>query len=59
VRNETDLGTLTARLVDVVQETMQPESVSLWLKPTETRPGRLRSSGPARSEGGDQSGGGK
>ncbi|MBM2850550.1 MAG: hypothetical protein HW418_3492 [Anaerolineales bacterium] len=59
VRDETDLDKLTARLVEVVQETMQPESVSLWLKPTETRPGRLRSSGPARSEGGDQSGGGK
>jgi hypothetical protein len=58
-RDETDLDKLTTRLVEVVQETMQPESVSLWLKPTETRPGRLRSSGPARSEGGDQSGGGK
>jgi hypothetical protein len=58
-RDETDLDKLTTSLINVVQETMQPESVSLWLKPTETRPGRLRSSGPARSEGGDQSGGGK
>ena len=33
-RDETDLDKLTARLVEVVQETMQPESVSLWLKPT-------------------------
>ena len=33
-RDETDLDTLTSRLVEVVQETMQPESVVLWLKPT-------------------------
>ncbi len=32
VRDETDLDALTAELVRVVQETMQPESVSLWLK---------------------------
>ena len=31
-RDETDLDKLTARLVEVVQETMQPEHVSLWLK---------------------------
>jgi hypothetical protein len=31
-RDETDLDNLTARLVEVVDETMQPESVSLWLK---------------------------
>ena len=33
-RDETDLDKLTARLVEVVDETMQPESVQLWLKPT-------------------------
>ena len=33
-RDETDLDKLTARLVEVVEETMQPEGVSLWLKPT-------------------------
>ncbi len=31
-RDETDLDALTARLVEVVDETMQPESVGLWLK---------------------------
>jgi len=37
VRDETDLDRLTASLVNVVQETMQPEHVSLWLKPTADR----------------------
>lgn len=32
VRDETDIDTLTNELVNVVQETMQPRSVSLWLK---------------------------
>ncbi len=36
-RDETDLDKLTARLVEVVQETMQPQSVTLWLKPTADR----------------------
>jgi len=34
-RDETDLDKLTASLINVVQETMQPESVQLWLKPTD------------------------
>ncbi|MGQ0603796.1 MAG: hypothetical protein ACT4QE_19110 [Anaerolineales bacterium] len=34
-RDETDLEKLTARLVEVVDETMQPESVQVWLKPSE------------------------
>ena len=34
VRDETDIDKLTAELVNVVQETMQPKSVSLWLKKT-------------------------
>ena len=32
-RDETDLDTLTAELLRVIQETMEPESVSLWLWP--------------------------
>jgi len=32
VRDETDLDKLTASLINVVQETMQPEHVSLWLR---------------------------
>ena len=31
-RDETDMETLTAELTHVVQETMQPERVSVWLK---------------------------
>ncbi len=33
VRDETDLDELTAELVRVIQETMQPEFVSVWLRP--------------------------
>ena len=43
LRDETNLDQLTAHLTDVVDETMQPLSVGLWL-PTE----RDRSSGPGR-----------
>jgi hypothetical protein len=32
VRDETDLDALTAELLNVVQETMQPKSVSVWLQ---------------------------
>jgi hypothetical protein len=38
VRDETDLDALTAELLRVIQETMQPESVSIWLRDTTPRP---------------------
>lgn len=33
-RDETDLEKLTAELLRVIQETMEPDSVSIWLRPT-------------------------
>ena len=40
VRNETDLEALTAELLRVIQETMEPESLSIWLRdPAKDKPG--------------------
>jgi galactokinase len=35
-RNETDLESLSSKLVEVVSQTIQPERVSLWLQPQRT-----------------------
>jgi len=40
LRNDVDLATLSEHLVAVVQETMQPTQVSLWLVQREARPAR-------------------
>ena len=37
VRDETDLDALTAELVRVIQETMQPEQINVWLRPVDDR----------------------
>lgn len=34
-RDETDMQALQAELTRVIQETLQPQSVSVWIKPTE------------------------
>ncbi|HZD01706.1 MAG TPA: hypothetical protein VFA46_16380 [Actinomycetes bacterium] len=34
LRQQTDLDTLTSELLGVVEQTMQPTSVSLWLRPS-------------------------
>jgi len=36
-RDETDMDKLTAELVHVIQETLQPERITLWLKPSTHR----------------------
>jgi hypothetical protein len=44
LRDQVDLDTLTAELVAVVDQTMQPTKASLWLRPTQAR---SRTAGPS------------
>jgi hypothetical protein len=39
LRQQVDLTTLTAELVAVVDQTMQPTTASLWLRPSQARSG--------------------
>ena len=48
-RNETDLELLTAELVRVVQESLQPDAVSLWTTPLDTKMTPPRASGEPES----------
>jgi hypothetical protein len=41
LRDETDLDQLTDELAVVVRETMQPEHVSVWLRPPDGKPTRM------------------
>ncbi len=38
-RDETYIYQLIVRLVEMVQETLQPEQISLWIKPTANKRG--------------------
>jgi hypothetical protein len=42
LRDQVELATLTAELLAVVDQTMQPAAASLWLRPSPRRPGPSR-----------------
>jgi hypothetical protein len=48
LRQQIDLDALTAELLAVVDQTMQPRSSSLWLRPTPDQPPTTRAAPPAR-----------
>jgi hypothetical protein len=49
LRQQVDLDTLTAELLAVVDQTMQPTSVSLWLRPSVSAPPNQRGAGRFRA----------
>jgi hypothetical protein len=49
LRQQVDLDTLTAELLGVVQQTMQPTSASLWLRPSVSVSAEQRSMGASRA----------
>jgi hypothetical protein len=49
LRQQVDLDTLTAELLGVVQQTMQPTSASLWLRPSVSASAEQRSMGTSRA----------
>ncbi len=53
LRNEVDLDQLRAQLLEVVQETMQPSHVSLWVRqPSRTETRSLQTDKPSPEEAG-------
>jgi hypothetical protein len=50
LRTETDLAALRGHVVSVVQETMQPAQVSLWLAPMQHASNQLMADSPLRLE---------
>ena len=49
LRDEVDLDTLTAELLRVMEQTMQPTRASLWLRPSGTASSGQRSTGTSRT----------
>jgi hypothetical protein len=49
LREQVDLDTLTAELLGVVEQTMQPDSVSLWLRPSVSASQDQSGTGASRS----------
>jgi hypothetical protein len=49
LRQQVDLDTLTAELLAVVDQTMQPTTVSLWLRPSGSAPPDQRGAGAFRA----------
>jgi hypothetical protein len=51
LREEVDLDSLTAELLAVAEETMQPTQTSLWLRPSDSAASNQRMRGTSRADG--------